>query len=68
MKQNSEVTLVLTQAEMGEEILLETLIDLLRDSAELERMGVDARALAKPNAAADIAAMVAELAGDRTGA
>ena len=54
---------MLIQAEMSDEILLTTLVGLLRDGAELERMGANARALARPNAAADIAAMVAELAG-----
>ena len=53
---------MLLQAEMNEEILLTTLAGLLGDGAELERMGARAKALAKPNAAADIAAMVAELA------
>jgi UDP-N-acetylglucosamine--N-acetylmuramyl-(pentapeptide) pyrophosphoryl-undecaprenol N-acetylglucosamine transferase len=54
---------MLIQAEMTEEILLATLVGLLRDGAGLGRMGANAKALAKPNAAADIAAMVAELAG-----
>jgi UDP-N-acetylglucosamine--N-acetylmuramyl-(pentapeptide) pyrophosphoryl-undecaprenol N-acetylglucosamine transferase len=53
---------ILIQAEMREETLLTTLVDLLRDRDELERMGLRAKALAKPDAAADIAAMVVELA------
>ncbi len=53
---------MLIQAEMSEEILLTTLVDLLRDDPELERMGERAKALAKPNAAGDIAAIVAGLA------
>jgi UDP-N-acetylglucosamine--N-acetylmuramyl-(pentapeptide) pyrophosphoryl-undecaprenol N-acetylglucosamine transferase len=54
---------MLIQAEMSDQILLTTLVGLLRDGAELERMGANAKALARPNAAADIAAMVAEVAG-----
>ena len=53
---------MLIQAEMSDEILLTTLKDLLRDGAELEGMGLRSRVLAKPDAAADIAAMVAGLA------
>ncbi len=49
---------MLIQAEMSDEILLTTLVDLLRDGAGLEQMGIRAKALAKPDAAADIAAMV----------
>jgi UDP-N-acetylglucosamine--N-acetylmuramyl-(pentapeptide) pyrophosphoryl-undecaprenol N-acetylglucosamine transferase len=56
---------MLIQAEMSDEILLATLVDLLRDYSGLEQMGTRAKALAKPNAAADIAAMVVELAGEK---
>jgi UDP-N-acetylglucosamine--N-acetylmuramyl-(pentapeptide) pyrophosphoryl-undecaprenol N-acetylglucosamine transferase len=56
---------MLIQAAMSEQILLETLKNLLGDRAELERMGLRAKALAKPNAAAEIAAMVAGLARHR---
>ena len=57
---------MLIQAEMSQEKLLTTLIELLRDGAGLERMGIRAKALAKPDAAADIAAMVVELAGQKS--
>ena len=53
---------MLIQAEMSDEILLTTLKDLLRDGAELEAMGLRAKAVAKPDAATDIAAMVVGLA------
>jgi UDP-N-acetylglucosamine--N-acetylmuramyl-(pentapeptide) pyrophosphoryl-undecaprenol N-acetylglucosamine transferase len=53
---------MLIQAEMDDEILLTTLVELLSNVAGLEGMGANAKSLAKPNAAADIAAMVAELA------
>jgi UDP-N-acetylglucosamine:LPS N-acetylglucosamine transferase len=56
----------LIQAEMTDEILLTTLVGLLHDGAGLGRMGAEAKALAKPNAAADISAMVAGLAGHRS--
>ena len=54
---------MLIQAEITEEILLRTLVALLSDRAGLEQMGLRANALAKPNAAADIASIVAGLAG-----
>ncbi len=44
--------------------LAETIATLLGDSARLEKMGKAARGLAHPNAAQDIAAMAARLAGD----
>jgi UDP-N-acetylglucosamine--N-acetylmuramyl-(pentapeptide) pyrophosphoryl-undecaprenol N-acetylglucosamine transferase len=53
---------MLIEAEMDENILRDTLISLLSDSEELSRMGVSAKALAKPDAATDIASMVASLA------
>jgi UDP-N-acetylglucosamine--N-acetylmuramyl-(pentapeptide) pyrophosphoryl-undecaprenol N-acetylglucosamine transferase len=57
---------MLIEAETTGAILQETLAGLFNDGAELARMGERAKALAKPNAAADIAAMVAELAGVRS--
>jgi UDP-N-acetylglucosamine--N-acetylmuramyl-(pentapeptide) pyrophosphoryl-undecaprenol N-acetylglucosamine transferase len=54
---------MLIQAEVSDEILLKALVDLLRDGAGLEQMGLRAKALARPHAAEDIAAMVARLAG-----
>ena len=57
---------MLIQAEMTDEILLTTLVDLLRDDAGLRRMGADAKALARPDAASDIAEMVAGLAGHKS--
>ena len=54
---------MLIQAEMTEEILLQTLTSLFANGMELKQMGLRARALAKPDAAADIASMVAGLAG-----
>ncbi len=57
---------MLIQAEMTDEILLKTLADLLRDDAGLKRIGADAKALAKPDAASDIAEMVAGLAGHKS--
>jgi UDP-N-acetylglucosamine--N-acetylmuramyl-(pentapeptide) pyrophosphoryl-undecaprenol N-acetylglucosamine transferase len=53
---------LLIEAEMTDGILLETLADLLKNGGELSKMGANAKSLARPNAAADIAAMVAELA------
>ncbi len=50
------------EAELTDAILLETLVGLFNRGEELDRMGAHAMALARPNAAADIAAMVAELA------
>jgi UDP-N-acetylglucosamine--N-acetylmuramyl-(pentapeptide) pyrophosphoryl-undecaprenol N-acetylglucosamine transferase len=50
------------EAGMTEEALLEILAGLLTNPEDLARMGASAQALAKPNAAADIAAMVAGLA------
>jgi UDP-N-acetylglucosamine--N-acetylmuramyl-(pentapeptide) pyrophosphoryl-undecaprenol N-acetylglucosamine transferase len=49
------------EAQMSEELLLKKLAGLLSEGEELERMGLRAKGLAKPDAAADIAAMVAEL-------
>ena len=54
---------ILIQAAINEDMLLATLKELLADASELEVMGIRAKALAKPDAAADIAAMVAGLAG-----
>jgi len=51
------------EAELTDATLLETLTGLLSNGEQLDGMGQSARALAKPNAAADIATMVAELAG-----
>jgi UDP-N-acetylglucosamine--N-acetylmuramyl-(pentapeptide) pyrophosphoryl-undecaprenol N-acetylglucosamine transferase len=56
---------LLIEAELSDEILIETLTGMLKDAGELSRMGAQAKSLARPNAAADIAAMAAELAADR---
>ncbi len=53
---------MLIEAQMSEELLLEHLAALLTKGAVLKQMGLRAKALAKPDAAADIAAMVAKLA------
>src|SRR5271165_3222360 len=70
-KKNAEVMVaggaarMLIQTEMSEKTLLGALVELLPDGGELERMGINAKALARPNAAADIAAMVSRLATEK---
>jgi UDP-N-acetylglucosamine--N-acetylmuramyl-(pentapeptide) pyrophosphoryl-undecaprenol N-acetylglucosamine transferase len=54
---------MLIEAQTTEQILLDTLSTLLGNGEELGRMGQHAKALARPDAAADIAAMVSALAG-----
>ncbi len=53
---------MLIEAELSDAVLLETLTDLLQESPALAEMGRKAGRLARPDAAADIAVMVAELA------
>jgi UDP-N-acetylglucosamine--N-acetylmuramyl-(pentapeptide) pyrophosphoryl-undecaprenol N-acetylglucosamine transferase len=53
---------MLIQAQMSEAVLLSALTGLLGNGAELAQMAANAKSLAKPDAAADIAAMVARLA------
>jgi UDP-N-acetylglucosamine--N-acetylmuramyl-(pentapeptide) pyrophosphoryl-undecaprenol N-acetylglucosamine transferase len=53
---------LLIEAEMTDTILLQTLAGQLNGGPELERMGRAAKSLARPDAAADIAAMVSSLA------
>ncbi len=53
---------VLIEAELSDEILCGVLVGLLGDRAELKRMNASGKELARPNAAADIAGMVVELA------
>ncbi len=53
---------LLIEAELSEAILFDTLASLLKNAGELSRMGAQAKSLAKPEAAAEIAAMVAGLA------
>lgn len=54
---------MLIEADATDAVLQETLAGLFNDAAGLARMSERAKALAKPNAAGDIATMVAELAG-----
>jgi UDP-N-acetylglucosamine--N-acetylmuramyl-(pentapeptide) pyrophosphoryl-undecaprenol N-acetylglucosamine transferase len=54
---------MLVEAGMTDEILLEALTGLLAGGEELARMGAAAKGLARPDAAAEIAAMVAGLRG-----
>ena len=53
---------MLIEAEMTDSILFENLKALLGNSNSLTNMGAAAKSLARPNAAADIAAMVEQLA------
>jgi UDP-N-acetylglucosamine--N-acetylmuramyl-(pentapeptide) pyrophosphoryl-undecaprenol N-acetylglucosamine transferase len=53
---------MLIQAEMSEEVLRRTLVDMLGDRVGLEQMALRAKTLAKPDAAAAIAAMAAGMA------
>ena len=53
---------MLVEVDVSDRILLEALGDLLQNSSKLSEMGANAKALAKPHAAADIADMVARLA------
>jgi UDP-N-acetylglucosamine--N-acetylmuramyl-(pentapeptide) pyrophosphoryl-undecaprenol N-acetylglucosamine transferase len=52
---------LIVEAELSDAILLKTLTDLLGSRGELSEMSGRAKSLAKPNAAADIAAMIAVL-------
>lgn len=66
-RKNAEVmvdggsAVMLIETKMTDGILLETLAGLLADPARLAQMGGQAKSLAKPEAASEIAAMVAEL-------
>jgi UDP-N-acetylglucosamine--N-acetylmuramyl-(pentapeptide) pyrophosphoryl-undecaprenol N-acetylglucosamine transferase len=54
---------LLSQSELSPERLISEVAGLLRDRAELARMSQAARAFAHPNAAANIAALAARVAG-----
>jgi UDP-N-acetylglucosamine--N-acetylmuramyl-(pentapeptide) pyrophosphoryl-undecaprenol N-acetylglucosamine transferase len=54
---------MLVEEGLTEDLLAATLLGMLSDGGELARLGASAKRLARPNAAADIAAMVKELAG-----
>ena len=58
---------MMLQAQLTAEGLLEELVRLLRSPGTLAEMGVRARGLAHPNAAQDIAAMAARVAGIEEG-
>ena len=55
--------LMLEEANLTRQALMETVSSLLNDPAKLQRMGDAARSLSHPSAARDIAAMAAKLAG-----
>jgi UDP-N-acetylglucosamine--N-acetylmuramyl-(pentapeptide) pyrophosphoryl-undecaprenol N-acetylglucosamine transferase len=59
----SGAALLIPEAELTPERFVETVSTLLNDRARLAQMEAAARALAHPDAAADIAAMAARLAG-----
>jgi UDP-N-acetylglucosamine--N-acetylmuramyl-(pentapeptide) pyrophosphoryl-undecaprenol N-acetylglucosamine transferase len=54
---------MLEESKLSPETLVETVTSLLSDTARLAKMGDTARSLAHPNAARDIAAIAARLAG-----
>jgi len=58
--------LMLEESELSRESLVQAVSSLLSDSSQLRKMGEAARQLAHPNAARDIAAMAARLAGVKT--
>ncbi len=55
--------LLLPENQLTSERLTQAVINLLRDRAQLERMATAARALSHPNAAREIAALAARVAG-----
>ncbi len=60
--QGAGAALMIEQAQLNREILVETVTALLNDKMRLGRMSAAARKLSHPNAARDIAAMAAHLA------
>lgn len=61
--EHAGAAVVLEETKLDDVWLVETVSALLQDSARLRRMGAAARSMAHPNAARDIAAMAAKLAG-----
>ena len=59
---NAGAARILRQADCNGEKLIEVVADLLRDAKDLRQMGQEARKLAKPAAARDIARVLLELA------
>ena len=57
---------LLEESKLTRESLVETVSALFNEPSRLEKMGDAARKLSHPNAARDIAAMAARLAGKRT--
>ncbi len=60
---NAEAAILMPQDEMTKETLAELLEDLCSNRDKLIEMGFKARALAKPQATAEVAAICAEMAG-----
>jgi len=61
--EKAEAAVMIEESKLSPESLAETVCSLLSDPRRLEKMGTAARSLAHPNAAHDIAAIVARLAG-----
>jgi len=58
-----DAAIVLRESELTPGRLVEAVASLLNDRARLARMGTAAKAIARPNAAAEIAALAVQLAG-----
>jgi UDP-N-acetylglucosamine--N-acetylmuramyl-(pentapeptide) pyrophosphoryl-undecaprenol N-acetylglucosamine transferase len=54
---------MIEESRLNRDVLVETVVSLLSDRPRLERMGRAARQLSHPDAARDIAAMAARVAG-----
>jgi UDP-N-acetylglucosamine--N-acetylmuramyl-(pentapeptide) pyrophosphoryl-undecaprenol N-acetylglucosamine transferase len=63
--QRAGAAIMLEESNLTRDSLVETVISLFSDQSRLEKMGDAARKLSHPNAASDIAAMAARLAGKK---